>query len=103
MTTICPNSTLLRKMPDSLFNIAEKVIQGVRLDFDDALVLLNSEHTEAVRILADYRRQEKLGDVVYYASTLYIHPTNLCELSCPMCSFYAKPGWKNAWFTTPEQ
>ncbi len=103
MTIASPRDILLRKMPDALLDIAQKVLDAKRLSADDALILLNTEHLEAVRILADYRRNEKLGDVVYYASTLYVHPTNLCELNCPLCSFYAKPGWKNAWFTTPEQ
>ncbi len=103
MTTLSTPNTLIAKMPDTLLPIAEKVIQGTRLNQDDALQLLNTEYLEAVRLLADYKRKEKLGDIVYYASTLYIHPTNLCELNCPLCSFYAKPGWKSAWFTTPEQ
>jgi aminodeoxyfutalosine synthase len=46
---------------------------------------------------------ETVDDVVTYASTLHIQPTNLCELSCPFCSFYAKPGWDTAWFHTPEE
>lgn len=90
-------------MPEALLPIAEKVARGERLNAEDALLLLNTEHLEALRYLADYKRKERVGDVVYYASTLYIYPTNLCELNCPMCSFYAKPGWKTAWFTTPEQ
>lgn len=102
MTITIPELSLAN-IPQSLSHIAEKVLNNVRLNADDALLLLNTEHLEAVRQLADYKRSIKLGDVVYYASTLYIHPTNLCELNCPLCSFYAKPGWKNAWFTTPEQ
>lgn len=101
--TLSPSDLDLATMPKELLHIAEKVVQGERLTADDALVLLETEHLECVRQLADYKRCVKLGNVVYYASTLYIHPTNLCELNCPLCSFYAKPGWKNAWFTTPEQ
>jgi CofH subfamily radical SAM domain protein len=95
--------TPLDSIPISLQAIAEKVYNKERLSDVDALALLTSEHTEAIGALADYARKIRTGDVVYFASTLYIHPTNLCELSCPMCSFYAKPGWKSAWFMTPEQ
>ncbi len=90
-------------VPDCLKPIAEKVICGIRLDERDALMLLKTPQIEGLGLLADWYRKKKVGDTVYYASTLYIHPTNLCELSCPMCSFYAKPGWEKAWFLTPEQ
>lgn len=93
----------LTDLPQSLLPVAEKVVRNVRLTAEDALLLLETEHLEAVGQLADFKRKQQVGDVVYYASTLYIYPTNLCELNCPLCSFYAKPGWKNAWFTTPEQ
>lgn len=89
-----------------LETIASKVIDNKRLTEDEGLELLSltdPHEIEAVRRLADHKRRVMIGDVIHFAETLYIHPTNLCELSCPLCSFYAKPGWKNAWFTTPEQ
>jgi aminodeoxyfutalosine synthase len=94
---------LLTSLPEALLPIAEKVANRQRLDERDALFLLQTPHSDAVGRLANYYRHSLVGDVVYYASTLYIHPTNLCELSCPMCSYYAKPGWEKAWFMTPEQ
>ncbi|MBN4067440.1 CofH family radical SAM protein [Simkania negevensis] len=86
-----------------LRKIAQKAIEGERFSFDEGCYLFTCEEGDAVALLADYARKKHVGDIVYYASTLYIHPTNLCELSCPMCSFYAKPGWDKAWFLTPEQ
>ncbi|MBS0622039.1 MAG: CofH family radical SAM protein [Verrucomicrobia bacterium] len=83
--------------------IADKVRADVRLSAEEGLALLTSHEIEAVCQLADEVRERKVGNQVLYASTLYIHPTNLCELSCPMCSFYAKPGWKTSWFLTPQQ
>ncbi len=98
------SETLLCSMPSrELQRIAEKVLDQKRLDPEEGLYLFNTEHAEAVRLLADTARQMRVGDTVYFATTLYIHPTNLCELSCPMCSYYAKPGWETAWFITPEQ
>ncbi len=86
--------------------IAEKVEAEKRLTAEEGLSLLkttNPEEIELIRSLADRMRKKKVGDQVHFASTLYIHPTNLCELNCPMCSFYAKPGWEKAWFLTPAQ
>lgn len=86
-----------------LRRIAETLVEGKRLAEADGLLLLQTEHLEQVGKLADYVRRQRTGNRVYYASTLYIHPTNLCELSCPLCSYYAKPGWETAWLMTPEQ
>lgn len=86
-----------------LEEIAESIFNGKRLTPEQGLQLFETEHLEDLRRLADMQRQKMCGDTVFYATTLYIHPTNLCELSCPMCSFYAKPGWDKAWFLTPEQ
>ncbi len=94
---------MIDTIPKPLQQIAEKVLEGRRLSREDGITLLNTEHLEAVQKLADYVREQKVGPTVYYASTLYLYPTNLCELNCPLCSFYAKPGWKKAWFTTPEE
>jgi aminodeoxyfutalosine synthase len=89
-----------------LNDIAHKIENNQRLEGEEGLYLLNlnsPNEIETVRKLADSVRKKKVGDVVTYASTLYIHPTNLCELNCPLCSFYAKPGWEKAWFLTPEE
>lgn len=86
-----------------LREIADKALNHQRLSAEDGLYLLTTPDGESVRQIADAKRRQQVGDTVYFASTQYIHPTNLCELSCPMCSFYAKPGWESAWFNTPEQ
>lgn len=89
-----------------LASITEKIVASRRLTQEDALYLFACEEPdqiEYIRTLADFERMRRVGNVVLYASTLYIHPTNLCELNCPLCSFYAKPGWEKAWFLTPSQ
>ena len=83
--------------------IADKVAKGERLNSEEGLSLLISGEDESVARLADSVLKRVAGDTVTFASTLYIHPTNLCELSCPMCSYYAKPGSPKAWFLTPEE
>src|SRR5689334_4164590 len=104
MTTLQENrSLLLDTLPSDLIPIAQKLIENQRLSCEDGKTLLLHDDAHALGRLADLKRKSMVGDTVYYATTLYIHPTNLCELSCPMCSFYAKPGWKSAWFLTPEQ
>lgn len=85
-----------------LKNMLPKVIARERLSSEEGLYLFTQAPLEELRLLANFKRHQLVGERVLYATTLYIHPTNLCELSCPMCSFYAKPGWKSAWFLSPE-
>lgn len=90
----------------AITEIREKIEAGERLSPCDGLRLLETteeNELEEIQQLADAVRVKKAGDTVHFASTLYIHPTNLCELNCPLCSFYAKPGWEKAWFLTPAQ
>lgn len=87
-------------------DFVKKVEAGERLSPEEGLKLLQTtdpNEIEIIRSFADKVRQQKAGEVVSFASTLFIHPTNLCELNCPLCSFYAKPGWEKAWFLTPSQ
>lgn len=86
-----------------LHKIRDKVARKERLSYEEGLYLFKETSRDDLQQLADSYRQDLVGDTVYFATTLFIHPTNLCELSCPMCSYYAKPGWKSAWFLTPEQ
>lgn len=104
MTATLRIENFLSCMPTKeLRDISEKIVQGERLTYDEGCYLMKSPETSLVCELANYIRKKRVGDRVYFASTLFIHPTNLCELSCRMCSYYAKPGWKKAWFLTPEQ
>ncbi|ANH78309.1 CofH family radical SAM protein [Candidatus Chlamydia sanziniae] len=77
-----------------------------RLSPEEALQLLlldNEEDQHALWTFADKVRKERVGDIVYYSSTLYLYPTNICTFNCTFCAFYAKPGDPKGWFYTPEQ
>lgn len=85
--------------------IREKVLNNHRLSTEEALVLLqskNKEELQFLKFLVDWIHKTKLGKKVFFASTLYLYPTNQCVFSCSFCSFYAKPGRSHKWFHTPE-
>lgn len=94
---------LLENCPNELREISTKVLNHERLSRSDGLQLLQTNELQWLQQLADYTRKRMSGEAVLFSNTLFIHPTNLCELSCPLCSFYAKPGWEKAWFLTPAQ
>jgi aminodeoxyfutalosine synthase len=91
--------------PILLDAVEEKILNKERLSAEEGLALLSlTDDDDIARVgrIANEQRKRVVGDVVHFASTLNINPTNLCELNCPFCSFYAKPGWEKAWFLTPE-
>ena len=95
---ILPKSSWLK----ALFN---DYLSGVRLSEEQALQLLlvDAENEQALWSFADHIRAKRVGDTVFYSSTLYLYPTNFCQFNCTFCSFYAKPGNPSGWFFTPDQ
>jgi len=70
----------------SLHAIEEKVEAEERLTPEEGLRLLETtepEELELIRSLADQVRKRKAGDVVHFASTLFIHPSQ-CEHLRPL-------------------
>ncbi len=90
------------QIPEEFHPIIDKVLHGERITDEEGLLLFTKADSTLLQNLSNFVRKQRHGDIVHYSHTLYIHPTNLCELSCPMCSFYAKPGWEKAWFMKPE-
>jgi aminodeoxyfutalosine synthase len=77
---------------ESLRDIEEKVYAGKRLSFDDGVRLMKSTNLLVLGRLANFVRQKKSGNHVYYSKILYISPTNVCVTLCKFCAFYRKPG-----------
>ena len=70
--------------------IADKVLAGERLDFNDGLVLYGSSDVLAVGWLANYVREQMHGDVTYFNVNRHINPTNVCVAACKLCAFGRK-------------
>ena len=94
---------IIENLHPSFCHVAEKVIENKRLSREDGHFLFSTPHMSSLQLLADYARQQKVGDDVYYTSSLHLYPTNICEVQCPLCCFYAKPGAKNSWQHTIEE
>ena len=72
--------------------IAEKVLAGERLTFDDGLALYRSGDILAVGWLANFVREKLHGNVAYFNVNRHINPTNVCVASCRLCAFGRKKG-----------
>lgn len=70
-----------------LTNIELKVLDGVRLDREDALALERTQNFSGLARMADRRKRLLHGDRVTWVANLQVNPTNVCALSCKFCEF----------------
>ncbi len=73
---------------DLLGPVREKVEAGERLDFEDGVLLYESDDLLALGALADLaRRQRGGGDEVYFVQNINLYQTNVCRVKCKFCAF----------------
>jgi len=83
--------------------IAEKVLAGGRLSFDDGLALYRSPDLLALGYLANHVREKLHGNVTYFNVNRHINPTNVCVASCRLCAFGRKKNAPGAYTMSLEQ
>lgn len=71
--------------------IADRVLAGERLSFDDGITLYRSPDLLAVGWLANQVREKKHGNITYYNVNRHINPTNICVAHCKLCAFGRDP------------
>jgi aminodeoxyfutalosine synthase len=71
--------------------VAEKVLAGERLSFDDGVALYKSNDLLALGYLAHHVRTKLHGNRTYFNVNRHINPTNVCVASCKLCAFGRKP------------
>jgi len=69
-------------------NLREKILNGDRIDFDEALSLYEMDFFELGE-LADSIRQKKHGKKTYFNINRHINPTNVCADICKFCAYSA--------------
>jgi len=75
------------KIPADLKQIAERVIAGKRISFDDGVLLFEKAELGFVGALANYVKQKKSGDTVFFNRNFHVEPTNICVYTCSFCSY----------------
>ena len=73
--------------------VAEKVVDGRRLEAADARLLYATNDLIGLGRLADFANRRKNGDRVFFSANQHINPTNVCVLrnTCTFCSFARMP------------
>jgi len=70
-----------------LKHIAQKVLGGERITFDEGVLLYEKGDLGYLGVLANYIREKKHGDNTYFNRNFHIEPTNLCVYDCKFCSY----------------
>jgi len=88
----------------TLETVREKVEANERLDFEDGLVLMESDDVLALGELADLARRVRGGtDEVYFVQNRYLNQTNVCRVKCKFCAFARTAKQEGAYTITPEE
>lgn len=83
INTILSNSAIT----SDLKAIAEKVYANERITFDETVLLYNKAELGYLGVLANYIREQKNGNNVYFNRNFHIEPTNICVFDCKFCSY----------------
>jgi aminodeoxyfutalosine synthase len=70
-----------------LKQIAEKVLRGERITFDEGVLLYEEGELGYLGVLANYIREKRHGNKTYFNRNFHIEPTNLCVYDCKFCSY----------------
>lgn len=87
----------------TLAPIWDRVRAGERLSFEDGIAMLRSDDIAALGRMADFVKQKKSGNKVYFVINRHINPTNICVLSCSFCDYAKKVGEEGAYEMSNEE
>lgn len=79
--------------------IGNKIIQNIRISFDEGVYLFEKASLPYVGALANWKRESLHGQVTYFNKNFHIEPTNVCVFSCKFCSYsklyaHKEEGWE---------
>ena len=91
--TLIDNSSINNKLKF----IAEKVLNNQRITTEDGLYLYETAELDFLGILANYIKEKRYGEKVFFNKNFHIEPTNICIYQCKFCSYSRKANEKDAW------
>lgn len=88
---------ILSSLKSSRKKLASKIISGIRITTDDALILYKEFDLGLLGLLADHVRKRINNDIVYFNHNVHLEPTNICIHNCLFCSYSRKINQDGAW------
>lgn len=98
--------SILETAAKDLRPIAEKVMEEKRISVDEGITLYKRGELGFLGMLANYVREKKNRNYVYFNRNLHIEPTNLCVFDCKFCSYsrlLKQKGDAGSWEMTNQQ
>jgi len=86
-----------------LKKIAEKIVNNIRINDEEAILLYEKAELGFLGMLANFIREKKHGDKTYFNKNFHIEPTNICIYNCKFCSYFRKIGQEGAWEFSIEE
>lgn len=79
--------------------IANKVFNGQRITFNEGVTLYEKAELGFLGTLANFVREKKNKNYVYFNHNFHVEPTNICVYSCAFCSYsrlikHREEGWE---------
>lgn len=79
--------------------IGRKVLEGTRINDEEAVYLFAHGSLSFVGFLANFIREKLHGNKTYFNRNFHIEPTNVCVFSCKFCSYsrlyaHREEGWE---------
>lgn len=78
---------ILASVSPELKKIAHKVLHEERISFEEGVHLYKHGELGFLGMLANYVREKKNGNFVYFNHNFHVEPTNICVYSCSFCSY----------------
>jgi aminodeoxyfutalosine synthase len=97
---------LINNLPENslLAPIAKKVLNGERITPDEGLLLYEKGELGFLGGLANFVKEKKSGNTVFFNRNFHIEPTNICVFDCKFCSYSRLLKQKDgAWALSEEQ
>ncbi len=94
-----PQLLLNSNYPTHLKTIAQKIFNGERISFEEGVTLYKEAELGFLGTLANYIREKKNGNYVYFNHNFHVEPTNICVYTCSFCSYsrlikHREQGWE---------
>lgn len=72
---------------EQLLQIADKVYRDERINAAEGVYLYEKATLGYLGVLANYIREKRHGDFVFFNRNFHIEPTNICVFDCKFCSY----------------
>ncbi|NOU16694.1 MAG: CofH family radical SAM protein [Bacteroidales bacterium] len=88
------------KFVEPLASISSKILKGGRITISETVQLYENADLGLLSMLANYVRDIKNGNHVYFNKNFHIEPTNTCIYNCKFCSYHKAASDPESWEMT---